>query len=58
MENTKNNTTLEREDYKTVVRSVSMPNWLYKKATANNISLSAVLQKALIEILGTKKSEN
>lgn len=41
----------EQHKYMTVIRSVSLPLWLDRKAREKKVSVSKVLQKALIELL-------
>lgn len=43
-------------DNKSVRRNVTIPNWLNQEAEKANINVSKVLQNALMEVLGVKKS--
>lgn len=43
-----------KNDYKSVRRNVTIPNWLNQEVEKANINVSKVLQNALIEVLGVK----
>ena len=48
---------MKEENYKTIIRAVTIPKWLNDKAKQSKINVSGVLQKALIEILCEGKKE-
>lgn len=43
----------EKNDNKAVRKNCTIPAWLDKKATAQGVNFSAVLQKALVDIIET-----
>lgn len=47
----------EKDKYKSITKAVTLPKYLNQKAVESGINVSAVLQKALMEILDVKEPE-